>query len=750
MLKKILGSIALAFLSTLMLHAHQGSIKGAVYDAATNAPLSGANVQLHETGQGTTTDEFGTFKFTNLEQNKYQLKISYIGFAVQNQSVSVPDNESVVLKIYLDAARLDLNEVRISSMDQTEINTINALDVKLRPVNNSQDVLRNVPGLFIAQHAGGGKAEQIFLRGFDIDHGTDISLMADGMPVNMVSHAHGQGYSDLHFIIPETIERVNFDKGPYYADKGDFATAGYAEFQTREFLDKNMLKIEAGDFDTYRTVGMFKLLDKDQQQAYLASEINLTDGYFESSQNFHRINLMGKYTGFVSEGNKLSLQASILNSRWDASGQVPLRAIESGQIGRFGAIDDTEGGATQRINLSATSTKRVNERDLWKNQLYFVKYDFELYSNFTFFLEDSINGDQIRQKEDRKIFGYNGSYHFQRKLGSLPLSSEIGLTARYDLVDDIELSHTKNRLTTLNYLALGDLQQFNGGIYISESLRLTQRLRFNLGARLDYFDFQYENALDSAYNLQSETKAIASPKAALFYNLTEDVEVYGKAGIGFHSNDARVVVAQHGVGVLPKAYGADVGTKFKLGRKVVLQAAGWILDLEQEFVYVGDAAIVEPSGYTRRIGVDLSARAEIFPFLFADVDVNYTKPRSLDADAGEDFIPLAPTFTSIGGLTYRFVSGWNGSLRYRYLGDRPANEDNSITAEGYFLMDAQLNYTTSRFEVGLGLENILNEKWREAQFDTETQLMGEAGPVSEIHFTPGRPRYLKGHVSFFF
>ncbi len=749
-MKKII-LISAAVLFATALRAHQGTIKGAVYDAATQAPLIGATIKISNTDNGTTTDEFGTFKIQNLEGGTYILEARFLGFEAQSRTVKLSENESSSVKFYLEPSPVNLSEVQISSNNALKINTINVLDIKLRPVTNSQDVLRNVPGLFIAQHAGGGKAEQIFLRGFDIDHGTDISLTADGMPVNMVSHAHGQGYSDLHFIIPETIERVNFEKGTYHADKGDFATAGFAEFQTKEFLDKNLVKLQGGQFNSLRTVGMFKLLEKERQQAYLASEINLTDGYFESNQNFHRLNLLGKYTGFLSDGNKLSVQASVLNSSWDASGQIPVRAVESGAISRFGAIDDTEGGQTSRVNLSGTHTKRLNEKgDFMKNQIFFIKYDFELFSNFTFFLEDSVNGDQIRQHEDRKIYGYNGSYHFKRKLGNLPLTSEIGVQARFDQNDDVELSRTKNRTEILEYLALGNIQQFNGALYASENLEVTDRLRFNLGARVDYFDFQYENILDSVYDLQSETQTIASPKASVFYDLSDNTLLFAKAGIGFHSNDARVVVARGGEQILPKAYGADVGAEFKIGPKIVTKVAGWILDLEQEFVYVGDAAIVEPSGYTRRLGVDVSARAEIFDWLYADVDVNYTKPRSLDAESGEDFIPLAPTFTSIGGLSYNLQNGINGSVRYRYLGDRAANEDHSLTAEGYFLMDAVLNYTTAKFEVGLNLQNVLNTEWKEAQFETESRLRGEVSPVSEIHFTPGSPRFLMGHFSFFF
>lgn len=303
------------------------------------------------------------------------------------------------------------------NLDQNS-NTISAVDIQFRPINTSQDVLKIVPGLFIAQHAGGGKAEQIFLRGFDIDHGTDIELNVDGMPVNMVSHAHGQGYSDLHFVIPETIEQVDFDKGPYYAKQGNFNTAGYANFYQRR-LSESMFKIEGGQFGTFRTVGLFNLLKAQKAEdpsLYLATEFFRTDGYFESPQYFNRFNSLLKYHQKLNDTQTLELSFSGFTSSWDASGQIPQRAVDNGTITRFGAIDDTEGGETSRINLNSKLTTELSNGGYFENQVYFSQYNFNLVSNFTFFLNDPVNGDQITQSENRQIFGSKNSYWVENML----------------------------------------------------------------------------------------------------------------------------------------------------------------------------------------------------------------------------------------------------------------------------------------------------------------------------------------------
>ena len=607
--------------------------------------------------------------------------------------------------------------------------------------------------MFIAQHAGGGKAEQIFLRGFDIDHGTDIAITVDGMPVNMVSHAHGQGYADLHFLIPETVEKVAFDKGPYFSGKGNLATAAYVDFSTKEFLDENLLKLEIGQFNTQRIATMLKLFnkttEKNRQQFYIASEYSSTDGYFDSPQDFHRLNIMGKYNAWFGNQSQLSITASTFDSKWNASGQVPDRAVKDGTIGRFGAIDDTEGGNTSRTNVNIKFNKQWKSNWKTTDQLYYSHYKFNLYSNFTFFLEDPINGDMIRQREERDIFGYNTTAAKSYLLGNSKATTTFGGGIRYDNINDIELAKA-NRTIFFNSIQKGDVKELNSSLYINQDIELSDKVNLNAGLRYDHFIFRYKDELAGATDFAKTKKGVLSPKLNLSYSLNTKVKIYLNNGIGFHSNDTRVILNNDADKILPKVFGTDLGVIVKPNKSLVLKAALWHLLSEQEFVYVGDAGVVEPSGRTRRMGVDVSARYQFNRWLFADVDVNLTRARAIAEAKGEDFIPLAPLFTSIGGLTAKTKEGFSGSLRYRFIGDRAANETNTVRADGYLLADVVLSYRLKKFEFTLAGENILNSEWREAQFDTESRLKNEIDPVSEIHYTPGSPRNLKVGVSFHF
>lgn len=737
--------------------AHKGLIKGTVNDSASNQIVVGAIISITENNQITSTDVLGNFYFQDIHPGIYKLKISSFEYGVKYLSVEVKEDETTKVTILLNPITTTLSEITISENGEigTPMLTLNKLDIELRPTKSSQDILRMIPGLVTAQHAGGGKAEQIFLRGFDIDHGTDIKLTVDGMPVNIVSHAHGQGYADLHFLTPEIIENVDFNKGPYYSNQGNFTTAGYANFQTKNVLDKSLIKTEAGLFDSYRMVGLFDILGKEakskNQNAYISSEYVYTNGYFKSPQNFNRINIMGKYHGLIGNDKILTLSASTFSSKWDASGQIPDRAVTSNLINRFGSIDDKEGGKTSRNNINFMLTKLAKNGGVIKNQLYFVNYNFELFSNFTFFLEDSINGDQIKQAEKRTIYGYNCSYAKNNKIFNKNLKSEIGVQLRHDVVKNIELSHTANRKTLINPISFGQITESNAGLYLDETLNLTEKLILNAGVRLDIFQHEYINDLDTAYNKRVRSNHIVSPKLNLFYNFTNNFQFYIKTGTGFHSNDTRVVVSDStSLTTLPRALGMDVGLFFKPSKRMLVNAAVWALDLEQEFVYVGDAAVVEPSGYTRRLGADLSIRYQILNWLYLDFDGNYTMPRSVDDSVGKNFIPLAPTLTSIGGLTAKFKNGLNAGIRYRFVGDRPANEDNSVIAKGYGLLDGVINFIKPKYAIGISVENILNSEWNEAQFDTESKLQTENQPVSELHYTPGTPLFIKGNLTFFF
>lgn len=735
--------ITLSALTFMMISFANAQIKSIyLIESSTKIPVQSATVQNENGTFSASSDENGFINLKNLPATSSTLMISGIGFEPKTISIGELSSDENKMVIPLNQKISSLEEVIITNVAAHGIfNKISDFDIHLRPINNSQEVLRMVPGLFIGQHAGGGKAEQIFLRGFDLDHGTDINISVDGLPVNMVSHAHGQGYADLHFVIPELIEKVNFDKGPYFADKGNFTTAGYVEFKTKNYLENNFIKAEAGQFNTFRGVAGINLLKPSaairNQSLYFAGESTFTKGYFESSQNFNRFNGVLKYHGNISSNSILTASATGFTSSWNASGQIPDRAVESGLVGWYGAIDDTEGGKTSRYNLNTELLTHLTNGATLRNQLYYSQYNFELYSNFTFYKEDPINGDQIRQKENRNIFGYNGVYQNDYQVGHFKTTGKTGIQIRIDDVNDIELSRTKDRTITTEQMMLGDVNEMNAGMYHSQKIALTNKLDLTGALRLDYFNNQYFDQLTSETLKANQT--ILSPKLNLNYQLNDQVQFYLYNGRGFHSNDTRVAVQQNGKKVVPPAYGSDLGGIFKIGKKLFLQSAVWYLWLDQEFVYVGDEGVVEAGGQTQRYGLDLFARYELAKSLYADMDISWANPRALHTPSTESYLPLAPRFTSSGGLTYRKQEGWNGSLRYRLMGDRPADETNTLIAKGYFIMDGAINYTKKKWELGLSVQNILNTKWKETQFDTETQLRNETSLVSEIHFTPGTP-----------
>ena len=716
--------------------------KGKVLDSDGN-PVENAYLVNTNSESHAHTNEFGLFSLDKTVLGDI-IKITALGYKKSNFTIVSSDDI-----IILEDDIFRLNEIVIQPK-LSAMNVISKIDLETTPVNSSQEILRKVPGLFIGQHAGGGKAEQIFLRGFDIDHGTDIAISVDGMPVNMVSHAHGQGYADLHFVIPETVEKIDFGKGTYYADKGDFATAGYVAFQTKDKIEKSSIGVEVGQFNTLRTVGLFNLLGNQKtQSAYIATEYILTDGPFDSPQNFNRINLLGKYSAILKDNSKFSILASRFSSKWDASGQIPQRLVDNGMISRFGAVDDTEGGNTSRTNFNASLIKPIDENTFLKANAFYSNYKFELYSNFTFFLDDPINGDQIKQKEDRDIYGMNAELNKKTKINETDVLLQFGAGFRADATTDTELSHTLNRRTVLENIKLGDIDESNLFSYVNSEFNFG-KLMINPAIRLDYFKFNYQDKLMENYKTQSESKVKFSPKLNFIYSQNNNLQFFVKSGMGFHSNDARVVVQNSGKQILPTAIGTDIGTIWKPFPKLIVNSALWYLFLEQEFVYVGDAGIIEPSGKSKRMGAELGLRYQLNDWLYFDADANYTYARSIDEPKGQDYIPLAPDFTTTGGLSFQKVNGFSGGIRYRYLKNRPANEDNSIVAKGYFISDLNVNYQYKNINFGIAVENIFDTAWNETQFATESRLQNEPESVEEIHFTPGTPFFMKGKITYTF
>jgi hypothetical protein len=743
------------------------TLRGTVADSLSGLPVVGVSVGLRGQPGGTATDALGNFHLGGLVPGTYQLRIGALGYRAQTLPVTLAAGEIRSLQLTTAATALSLSEVTVSQPrdPNQSLAAISHIDQVLRPVNSAQDLLRLVPGLFIAQHAGGGKAEQIFLRGFDCDHGTDFAVSIDGLPVNMVSHAHGQGYADFHFVIPETVDQLKVYKGPYTARFGDFATAGAGEFTTKNHLEHSQVKLELGQFDTRRALVMLDLLEnhhllsKRPESAYVAAEYNFTNSYFDAPQHFKRFNGLAKYTGQLSDKTSLTLLGSHFTSRWDASGQIPERAVNDGSISRYGSIDPSEGGRTSRTNASLVLTTALPHDAVLRQQAYYSKYDFSLFSNFTFFLRDSINGDEIEQTDDRHLFGYTATYDRDDQLGARQLHSTLGVGTRNDFSNLGLYTAVQRRI--LGTTTTGRLYERNINAYLDETLSLTDRLTVNAAVRADFFTFDFRGQVANEDNggalapLRGRVShARVSPKLNLYYQLTPAVQLFARSGFGFHSNDARGVIRDANANVLPRALGSEVGSTFKPLPSLVVNAAFWSLHLQDELVYVGDEGITESTGPTQRYGLDLALRYQLSRRLFVDGDFNYNHGRQLEAPAEANYIPLAPTFTSTGGLTYKALKGLSGSLRYRHLDARPANDDGSIQARGYFLFDAVLAYTTPRFQLGATAENLLNVKWNQAQFATQTRLLSPVREspegVDELHFTPGTPFYAKLNASIFF
>lgn len=753
---KLLLLLILAFLTSQLAMA-QHIFKGTVVDSATLQPLECACI--HVGGKLCGCNKEGYFQ-VSLPTDTATLSITYIGFTTQVLTVKHSDGP---VSIRMNRGLIDLREVVIApSLGGGAFHTLSTLDLSLRPVNSSQDLMRLVPGLFIAQHMGGGKAEQIFLRGFDADHGTDLNVSVDGMPVNMVSHIHGQGYADLHFLIPETVKDFDFGKGPYYAGYGDLATAGYLSYTTKDVIDKSMISVEGGQFNTFRLAGVIDLLGNKAKQngenAYIAGEYNYTDGPFKLPEHYKRANLFGKYTRQLNADNKLSLSASTFSTSWRPSGEIPERAAaavttaidDNGSpvkiasapvvIDRFGTIDSAQGGKSTRVNAIAKLNTDLKNNWLMENQLYYTHYTFLLHVNSTFFATDSINGDERQQHEARDMFGYNGKLSKASYFGSNTLTSTFGLSSRFDRTYGTDYSHVTEHYAFLDNITHGDIRQNNTGLYLDETLESGKWL-FNTGTRIDYFSFSYHDS--------TKTNIVVSPKINIQYTLNNQVQFYLKAGMGFHSNNAIAVIGNNGLQTTPAAYGTDLGLTWKPIPHLYVNAAIWYLYMQQEFIYTDDGDIA-PGGKTKREGIDVSARYQLAKWLFADLNVNLARPRLADSLEGHGYLALAPTFTSTGGLDFKFANGINGGLSYRYMHRRPGNNTNTLTADGYYVTDLKINYTQKKYEIGLSIENLLNTKWNEFEAEEVSRLKGESAPVDQMSFTPGTPFFAKLRVAVFF
>jgi outer membrane receptor protein involved in Fe transport len=754
MLRSLYCLLALVAMVAPALFGQSASLVGCLLDKETDSPIVGANVTLQGTSRGVSTNEQGRFVL-QVDPGTHTLVVSAIGYVMQIRTLSVAENETRIADFILQPSTIDFAEVTTTgelSFSAASSEALRAIDFELRPTSSAQDLLRVVPGLVIAQHAGGGKAEQIYIRGFDADHGTDINLSVDGVPVNMVSHGHGQGYADLHFVIPEVVEGIDVYKGPYFAQFGDLATAGSMRLRTIDVLDKNTASVEGGRFGTYRALGMMSLLNDPTSSSYIAGEAFHSDGYFDNKIDFNRYNLFGKFHSHVSDQASLSVWASAFRSKWNATGQIPVRAVEQGIISRFGSIDPTEGGKTQRFNANASWLNTFSDNSTLMTQAYLSHYTFQLFSNFTFFANDSVNGDGIEQVDSRIIYGARAEYTKEHTLGTVQAIGLLGASIRADDID-VQLFR-QTRRQRIGTTADAFIKQKNLSFYGQEELRFSEFVKLQIGLRGDVLFYDVADRIPESTNHMSVsgsvTKAVITPKMNLVVSPASSLDLFLNVGGGFHSNDARAVASDTTERTLPRAWGYEVGVRVKPLERFTVSLAAWGLDLQNELVYVGDEGTTEVNGPTRRLGLDVEARAQLLNWLYADVDMTFSRGRFRELLEGENFIPLAPTLTANAGLTARHESGIEGSLRLRHVSSRPANETNSVIALGYTVFDAAVAYSFLAYRLQFGVENLFNTKWNEAQFDTESRLQNEVAPISELHFTPGTPLNVKMKMEYRF
>ncbi len=726
-MKALLVALGLAGVPGI-LFGQTGGLRGTVLDARTGAAIEGATVATGRTL--TRTDAAGEFRLVAAGDSA-AFVVHALGFTAQRLAVTGDS----VLMVRMEPAPLTLSPVLVSSeraFGASGSRTVRGLDLELRPRASSQQLLTVAPGLVVSQHAGGGKAEQIFLRGFDADHGTDVAISVDGTPVNLASHAHGQGYADLHYLIPDVIERVDVRKGPFDVRDGDFATAGAVAFRTRDRLEDRRITLVAGHFGERGVRAAVPFGGAASRSGgYLAATATTTDGPFDASQDHSRWNAFARWTAPVG-GIRLRATASAYGAAWSASGQVPERAVRNGLIARFGAIDDTEGGTTARQEASLEAAGGS-----WIARAWAVRYELDLFSNFTFFRDDSLRGDGIVQRDRRTAFGFDGTV----ARGSY----ELGAGVRADAA--VVALGRQERRVAIGTAPAAAVRPLHAYAWIGETLAIGKHVRVRGGLRADAFRFDARQAELRARS----SSARLSPKLGVAYDDGDGLQLFGSAGTGFHSNDVRALLTPStgDQPLVPRAIALEVGGR-RTWSGVSVAAALWALDLESELVFVGDEGTTEAGGRSRRAGFDVEVRARLLTQLWLDADLAFAHARLRDAPAGEDRIPLAPTRTLAAGLTWRDGGPFNGAFRLRHIGTRPANEDGSVVAHGHTLFDLFAGAELGPIQLRAGLENLFDAAWNEAQFATTSRLRDEAAPTTELHFTPGAPRTFRVEVGWRF
>jgi outer membrane receptor protein involved in Fe transport len=659
-----------------------------------------------------------------------------------------------------DALDLDAVEVRahydnaIGSSDAASEGKVNASLIKNRPIARIGEILEFVPGMIVTQHSGSGKANQFYLRGFNLDHGTDFATYVDEMPINMRTHAHGQGYTDLNLLIPELVSHIHYKKGPYSAEEGDFSSAGAARLHLVNQLPQGIASLTVGSYDYQRMLLANSVAAADGHLLY-ALDVNHYDGPWQVAEGVKKYNALLRY----SEGDahdSTTFTAMAYKNRWNSTDQIPLRAVESGQIGRFSAIDPSDGGDSSRYSLSFNKQHK-DQHGGWKMSAYAVRSSLDLYNNFTYFMNDPVNGDQFNQSEKRTMLGANLSKSWLGELAGLPMENKLGLQTRYDKLSPVALYNTV-QTKRVSLIRSDKVEESSAGIYAENTVWWHEKLRTVAGIRYDRYQFDVKSSING--NSGNTGDGITSPKLSVIFGPWANTEFFYNIGKGFHSNDARgttqTVLPGGGAGSpvtpLVSTRGSEVGVRSELIPGLQSSLAVWQLDIDSELLFVGDAGETEPSRASRRYGVEWNNHYVVNDWLLLDMDLALSKARFTDNEPlVGNYIPGSINKVASMGATITNWGNWFGSVQLRYFGPRPLIEDNSVRSHSTMLTYARVGYRYNpRTTLALDVFNLFDRKASDIDYYYESQLANESAPVNDKHFHPVEPRSARLTVTYNF
>ncbi len=734
-----------------------GTVEGRVETTA-GVPLPNSRVWLVELGRSTRTDTEGSFRFVDVASGTYQVLAETELRTAAVQTVKVQAGATVTAVLVGDIEAFRLNEVvyvtgrsdeMIRFAESASQGVTGHQDLAARPILRPAQLLETVPGMVATQHSGGGKANQYFVRGFNLDHGTDFRVTVDGVPVNLPTHGHGQGYADLNFLIPELVEKVDYRKGPYFAEEGDFSAAGAARFTYFDRLAEPIVNVSVGSFNHARALaaGSVRVGGGDLLGSFDYAQ---DDGPWERPDDFRKVSTLLRYTRRSTQGG-WRLNAQAYGGDWSATDQIPQRAVDSGELSRFGFIDPSNGGTSSRYMFSGDYW-RVGARSLTALQVYAFSYDMALFSNFTYALADPENGDQFEQRDERFVAGLTFTHHWSSSWAQRSVENVVGLDLRNDWIDN-GLFSTRERLR-LTTTRQDSIAQFGVGPFIENRTEWNEWLRTVVGLRVDGYRVNVES--DNPLNSGQRNDAMASPKFSVLLGPWSNTEFYANFGGGYHSNDGRgatiTVDPVTGESVPPvdplvRAWGFDFGVRTRLFQNLQTTVTFFGLDLDSELLFVGDGGTTEASRPSRRRGIEWTNYFQPVDGLKLDADLAFTRARFNDGDR-DDRIPGAMEVVVAAGATLH-SNRWTATLRWRYFGAKPLVENNSVRGKTSSFATARLAYELSDvLELGLDVFNLFDQDANDIDYFYGSRLPGEPSTgVEDIHFHPLQSRSVRFFVN---